>query len=103
VAISERQLEENEVTLDNLLHKILEAAKEIRGLRSGLGPHTSAEMSKRLLDDIDMLAQTICELTSHADIIDEQDEELTRGLEREIKNSLDEAIFRIMNARRTLQ
>ena len=103
MTISERQLEENEAKLDNLLHKIIEAARQIQELRTSYDQSMNTEYNKRILDDIDMLAKTIEQLAGHADVLDEQDEELTKELEQEIKNSLDEAILRIMNARRTLQ
>jgi hypothetical protein len=102
MTVSERELEENEAKVDNLLHKITEAARQIQDLRGSLKREVDPEQVKRTLDDIDLLAQTIEELARHADVLDVQDEELTQGLEREIKNSLDEAIVRIMNARRTL-
>jgi hypothetical protein len=103
MAVSERELEENEVKLDNILHKIIESSKQIQELRENINANMPYERNKKALDQIEMLAEIIEHLGQLADIIDEKDEEITRELETEVKDSLDDAIKKIITVRRTMQ
>jgi hypothetical protein len=102
MSISERELEENEVKLDNILHKIVVAAKQIETIQENINPDAPAEYSKQLLEDIAMLAETIENLAEAADDIDIVDEHVTKELKEDIEGKLDDAIERITAARSNL-
>ena len=97
MSISERELEENEAKLDNLLHKIVECAKQIQELKENI--NVSDEESKDFLENIDLLAKTVQELGEAADLIDVTDESITKSVEVEMEDKLDAAIARITAAR----
>lgn len=99
MSISERELEENEAKLDNMLHKIAESAKQIRELKESINPAEPVEYNKQTLDEIDTLAQIIQELAETADLIDITDEKITKDLEHEIVEKLDRAIERISTSK----
>jgi hypothetical protein len=99
MSLSERELEENEAKLDNLLHKIVESAKQIQELKENINPAEPTEYNKRCLEQIDMLAKIIQELGEAADDIDIVDENLTKSLEHEIIDKLDRAIEKISAAK----
>jgi hypothetical protein len=103
MSISERELEENEAKLDNLLHKIVESAKQIRELKENINPAEPTEYNKQCLEQIDMLAQIIQELSEAADLIDVTDEKITRDVEQEMEEKIDDAISRITIAKRLVQ
>jgi uncharacterized phage infection (PIP) family protein YhgE len=103
MAISERDLAENEVKLDNMLHKIVESAKQIRELKDNINPAEPAEYDKQCLEQIDLLAQIIQELAEAADLIDITDERITEQLENGISAKLDEAIQHITAARQLMK
>ena len=99
MSISERELEENEAKLDNLLHKIVESAKQIQELKDSINPAEPFEYNKEMLEDIDTLAKIIEELGSAADLIDIADERITKEIEEKIVGKLDDAIGRISSAK----
>jgi hypothetical protein len=100
--VSERELEENEAKLDNILHKIIAAAKQIETIKENINPDAPAEYNKQLLEDINMLAETIENLAEAADDIDIIDEHVTQELEADIQGKLDDAIEKIASARSKL-
>lgn len=99
MGIPERELEENEAKLDNILHKIIEASRQVQDLRSTITPNTSPGTREQCLNEINTLAQIIENLAILADDIDIKDEQLTAEAEREIKQTLDDAITRILTVR----
>ena len=103
MAISERELEENEAKLDNILHKIIESSKKVQELRGMVNFQAGKEYNDKLLGEIDTLAKIIENLATLADEIDVTDERITKGVEGEIQDKLDEAITRINAVRSLLQ
>ncbi|HIH23742.1 TPA: hypothetical protein HA251_01780 [Candidatus Woesearchaeota archaeon] len=99
MGVPERELEENEAKLDNILHKIIEASRQVQELRSTITPNTPAGTRAQCLDEINTLAQIIENLAILADDIDIKDEQLTEESEKEIKQTLDDAITRILTVR----
>jgi hypothetical protein len=96
MAISERELKENEAKIDNILHKILESSRQIQDLRDRVNLNMPEAYNNPLLDEIGTLGRIIEELATLADEIDVSDERLTERAEGEIKDKLDEAIARIL-------
>lgn len=104
MAISERELEENEAKLDNILHKIVESTRQIQDLKDSIELSEEKKYdNRRTLDEIDTLAKIIENLAMLADEIDVADERITEGLESNIKDKLDEAITKISAVRNLLQ
>lgn len=102
MAISERQLEENEARLDNILHKIVTAAQQIEQMKEKINLNTPTSYNEQLLEDINMLAETIENLAEAADDIDIVDEHVTKEIDEDIRTKLDEAIVKINSARSNL-
>jgi hypothetical protein len=95
MALSERELEENEAKLDNILHKIVHSAKQIQELRQSINLEAPNDYNDKILDEIVLLSKLIEEMATLADDIDVTDEHITRQLEGQITDKLDEAISRI--------
>jgi|GEM_PF-5049892 len=103
MAVSERELEENEAKLDNILHKILHSAKQIQELRQSINLEAPEEYNRKILDEIMLIAKIIEELSTLADDIDIVDERITEQLDDQITDKLDEAIKRIASVKTLLQ
>jgi hypothetical protein len=100
MGISTRDLEEDEVKIDNLLSKILHACKLIEELNYQV--HTIRDF--KLVDSdyvtertkkIDILIKTIMNLSILADDIDVVDETVTEDLEEEVRAHINTAIGHI--------
>ncbi len=102
MSIVERELEENEAKLDNVLHKIIEASRQIQQLKGEINLNLSKDQNKSALEEIDTLAQIIENLAVLSDEIDVSDEKLTKTAEDEITAVLDDAIKKITNTKSRL-
>jgi hypothetical protein len=100
MGISTRELEEDEVKVDNLLNKILHSSKLIEALNFQL--YTIKDL--KLIDrdyiverakKIDLLIKTIINLAMLADDIEVVDESITDDLEDELKTHINNAISHI--------
>ncbi|MBU0756996.1 MAG: hypothetical protein KKF44_02945 [Nanoarchaeota archaeon] len=101
MAISERQLEENEAKIDNILHKILNCCNHIQTLSSNmeeLDLSKDANILKDRTKRISLLAETIENLALLADKIDIENEKITEEIEDKITSELDVAIEKIKDA-----
>ena len=92
MVISERKLEENEAKIDNILHKIISASKQIKAICSQIKEHTSGEVLTEKVRRISLLNELISNLANFADEIEIKDETLTTELEEDITQGLDKAI-----------
>ncbi|MBR9700321.1 hypothetical protein GOV11_00460 [Candidatus Woesearchaeota archaeon] len=92
MTVTERTLEDNDVEIDNLLHKILRSQENITKLMRQVQRHSEDgyvhERSKMILT----LSETIKALAEHADAIDLQDEEDIKIFEDAIRKRIDIAI-----------
>jgi hypothetical protein len=100
MGISTRDLEEDEVKIDNLLNKILHSCKLIEELNYQV--HTIRDF--KLIDSdyvtertkkIDILVKTVMNLAILADDIDVVDESVTEDLEEELRANINKAIGHI--------
>ena len=98
MAVSERELEEDEVRIDNLLHKILRANEHVEELSKQAKMHVEDGDSLEKLRMIGVLTETIANLALLADEIDQHDEQLTKELETSVRAELQEAVKRINSA-----
>jgi len=102
MTVSERALEEDEVKIDNLLHKILKANEQIEDVVKHL--RIDLEDGKQLerLRMIDLLTETVKNLALLADEIDIHDEHMTEELETRVQGKLQDAIVSIQSASKIL-
>lgn len=103
MALSERALEENEVKLDNILHKILKAAHNIRDLNSDITVTNDSTLIEERSRCIGILTKTITTLTTLAAEINIVDESITTELENQLGNELNIAIENIKKAKELLE
>ena len=94
---SERKLEENEAKLDNVLHKILKAAHNIKELNEDIKYTKDLNVIEERSKFIGILAETIATLTMLASEINIVDENITEELEEKIEKELGIAIKNITN------
>ncbi|MBT3464185.1 hypothetical protein HOD20_01065 [archaeon] len=109
MVISERQLEENEAKIDNILHKVLKSMEHIKHLTMTLKnapTYKSEEELKTFITDrtnkILLLSETVTNLTMLADEIDIEDETITVEIDTKIRGELDTAVQTIKEARSLL-
>ena len=100
--ISEKTLEENEVKLDNILHKILKAAQNIQELNEDIKYTKDLIIIEEKSKFIDILTETIINLVMLASEINVVDEGMTEELEHKIQKELDVAIGNITSIRKML-
>jgi hypothetical protein len=103
MTISERQLEENEAKIDNILHKIIGANQQIQELSESIGPNSSGTFLMDRVRRIKLLSEIIGNLSLLADEIDIADQQLTEELEVKITEELDRAISDITEAKSLLE
>lgn len=103
MALSERELEENEAKLDNVLHKISNAANKIQRLNRDLRESKDLEIIYERSTCIKILTDTIVTLTKLASEINFVDENITNELEIELGNELNIAIENIKKAKKILE
>ena len=103
MTISERELEENEAKIDNILHKVIHATQHIRKLCSQINEKSSGTFLMNRIKRIDILSETVYHLSCLADDIDIADQKLTAELEQKIKTGLDKAIRDITEAKSLLE
>jgi ethanolamine utilization microcompartment shell protein EutS len=101
--LSDRKLEENEAKLDNVLHKILKAAHNIKDLNEDIKYTKDLGVIEERSKFIGILAETISTLTMLASEINFVDENITEELEGKIEKELDIAIENITNVRKLLE
>lgn len=99
MAVSERQLEENEAKIDNILHKVISASEQISQLCSQINKNSKGEFLIERIKRVGMLSEIIFHLSHLADDIDIKDQKLTIELEKEITEGLDKAIEDITEAK----
>jgi hypothetical protein len=101
MTVSERQLEENEAKIDNILHKVLKSCHHMQDMIESIERFNLGKEEfhiKQRLKNLLMLSETIENLTLLADQIDIQNEKITLELEDKITEELDEAILKIKEA-----
>lgn len=103
MAVSERQLEENEARIDNILHKVISSSEQINQLCSQLNENSRGEFLVSRIKKIGMLSEIIFHLSHLADDIDVKDQQLTQELEIEITKGLDKAIQDITEAKELVE
>ncbi|MFC1648424.1 hypothetical protein ACFL1B_03105 [Nanoarchaeota archaeon] len=101
MAVNERELEEDEAKLDNILHKIIATSKQIKSLSNEISEdHDQNNIVKqkfRLLSGIvENLALLADEITLH-------EEKITEELEDKIKDELGNAINNIQDVQKIFQ
>ena len=101
--LSDRKLEENEAKLDNVLHKILKAAHNIRDLNDDIKYTKDLDVIAERSKFIGILTETIVTLTMLASEINVVDENITEELGEKIEKELDIAIENITDARKLLE
>jgi hypothetical protein len=110
MAVNERELEENEAKIDNILHKVLISLGHIRDLTESLDtmsydktPEEERDFIMQRTKKIILLVETVTNLTLLADEIDVQDEKITWEMDKKITGELDVAINKILDARKLLE
>ncbi|MEA2035896.1 MAG: hypothetical protein U9O94_00200 [Nanoarchaeota archaeon] len=106
--VSTRELEEDEIKIDNLLNKILHSCKLIEELNKQIiTSKDSTVFDKEYMVErarkIDILLKTVQNLVTLADDIDVTDETITIDLEKELKKKMVSAIDDIKGINRFLE
>ena len=103
MSIKERTLEEDEVKIDNLLHKIVESNNRIEMLTQQIRDKTREGYILKRVRMISILTDTIFNLSTLADEIDVRDEKLVKDMEAGVQTQLQDAIGNIERATELLQ
>lgn len=98
MVISDRNLEENEARLENVLNKILKAANNIKDLNEDISESKDLIVIEERSKCIAILVETITTLTTLALEINIVDEEITKELENQLEDELNNAIQKIKKA-----